>query len=485
MHVYVSSLRASRGLNPAFLVAGAIAIGLLATVLPVRPVVLAVAGLILLAVVAHPELGFLVFPLSAVCLPALPQFLPPRGLFPEELVLASLVVSLALRSGKQSRLGAPLGVVNQLLLTLVGSQLVTLLIGAFRWGVTYRDAFEVFRTLKYFVVFNVGRTSDDKAARWAAHGIIASLVCAAAVGLLEYFNPRGIGDWIITAYGKQSALRFLDTIQRASGYWRVPGTLGNPNAFGYVLDVILIGVFASRNCLVFRQGRGRGLVASVLYLTGLVIILLTRSRTATLGAIAVLAVLGGIRVLTMKRRNVLVWLAVTILCLTMACFVGSVLPRSRLRDMESASASLIYRAQVWDHVVSATMRESPLFGLGPEKLTEVERFEEIDSELMSFLKRWGMVGVLIYLALLAAIGHFGYGLMLHSHKRSERCRGASILALGVVAVIVSIPGGFWANNQLSDLFFFLLGILAGSNASDARAVAQDAGTASERMMEGA
>jgi hypothetical protein len=286
--------------------------------------------IILITITIWPKTAFFLFPIASVCLPLLPQFLPPRGLFIEEIIIVCIIFSFIT---KQRRLfiGKKIKLLTSLFILLILSEAIKLFIVLLRWGITVRDILELFRTLKYAIILNIAGIADNKEKRMAVDGLFMSVLLADAVGLLQYFNPDGLGEILINIYGKENTIRFLDQIQRQSGTWRIPGTLANPNDFAVILCIMVFSLYVNRNEFSLPKSKHlSGIIFYVVLAITIIVIIMTQSRTGFFAIIIGFMIMSTNKVVTEKRRVTRYIISTSIVLFILIAFTSITFTNARL-----------------------------------------------------------------------------------------------------------------------------------------------------------
>lgn len=298
------------------------------------------------------------------------------------------------------------------------------LTGASRW---------VFLTV--FVVVLENLVTDQRAVRRLLYAVAASTLV-----------PLALGTWqLIEGGGRLS-----------DGISRVDGSFSHPNTYGFYLVVVALLLIA-----VIRNLPGR-IIAPAGFLLAAVIVNLvaTYSRTSYAAFIVGLLAIG-----LAARRWLL--LAVSVAAVAAATFVPAVQVRfSDLGDSATVRGtpgnSLAWRVEYWDDVIAAGEgRRVTGLGLGVVSDTTAQRREPHNDFLRSFVEL-GAIGLISYVALLAAIG---WQTRASTH-RTRPAKGppglARSLAIAYLGVLAAYLVGSVTSNLMTQLillwYVFAIGV---------------------------
>lgn len=209
-----------------------------------------------------------------------------------------------------------------------------------------------FKAFLYFFYFsNNVRTREDL---WlAARCIMAGLALECLIALVQYKAGSNLGLAVLGESKKAKELKMS-----ASEVFRVGGTLGNPNYLGGYIASLLPLAFALN---LAKLGRIMRVVFAGIFFLGMVVLVLTFSRSAWIGAslacgglFATLVARGGIRL-----RPVPVFVTL----LTIAALLGVCLPSIKARMVEDDHGSLVSRFAQYRTALSM-IAAHPVIGIG-------------------------------------------------------------------------------------------------------------------------
>jgi putative inorganic carbon (hco3(-)) transporter len=223
-----------------------------------------------------------------------------------------------------------------------------------------------------------------------------------------------------------------------NGFMRITGTFGQSNAFGrYLMLLLIFGV-----ALYPHLGKGWRLGLGLVLVLGSLFLLLTYTRTAILGTVLGMAVVG-----LLQSKRLLLGLTLLGLCAVLA--VPQLSSRfSSLTSEETGSGnSLAWRLGYWTELLPLA-NDNPLTGIGPNAtqfLTD-EGKQPHNDFIRAYLET-GVIGLGAYLFVLAALLGLGVRAVRGSPPGSlDRGVGTGFLGCVVAFVAVSV-----ASNALSNV----------------------------------
>lgn len=318
--------------------------------------------------------------------------------------------------------------------------------------VIWRDFWELAKLLQYFLTFTlvaVLRISPVDMKRYYKFALV-TLFLSALFGFLQYVDVAGVNQ-ILSPYYAPTQMRGLLL------HGRITGTARNPNEFGALM--VLAASLALAGALFFRERRLRILCWAILPVFWLALFLtLSRSSLVALFVAGVTVLFLFLRQKGLNRRfRRMVTLVI------FSCVLGVILlimaPEKALFRFSQLGA--FTEASSWQARVEnwrthfAIWTESPWLGWGPGKAT---MGTIVDNEWLLVLRRYGVVGLAIFLGL---FGSLFLGL-------SRIRRGSSEPA--VVALTIALQGTFagyglymalasvYHSLQLMSIFLLLLGL---------------------------
>jgi hypothetical protein len=341
-------------------------------------------------------------------------------------------------------------------------------------GPVARDTLELVRVGKYALVMILAGY-DSATAGACRKWFVVLILVATSIACIQVVAPP---EWVfrtMSAIDPNSA-KFYAPQNVAAGLRRITATFSNPNNCGVFLSAsagLLIGLLFSA-----RKG-GEGWFFGGALIAVAAAVIATQSFTGLL-ALGLVFLASGTAVVAKRkyrRRALVLFMAVAIVVGIVAGYLGlagssSFVLGQRLTTANYALATMAGRVKVWTGV-ALKMADDPamlVFGMGPQKESETQVVGgDIDSEYVMILKRYGLVGFLcfgLFLALAVA------ALLIPMPFETASVQGWRFGALlMMLAILVSdVTNVVYANNQLMDIFMFVLGcVLTRDNSVTERA----------------
>jgi len=328
----------------------------------------------------------------------------------------------------------------------------------------FRDLMELVTYFKYFLVITLTLSIDFKNEEFAFFKkvFLGGMVFLLIFSWGQHFNLGNMNTWFTPFFNQQH----WDTLIYGNPP-RVLGTFDNPNYFG-VFTVIVLSYLVVK--YFFAAGEDKFPWLLFIFI-GLVIKLefLTISRTA-LFCIALLFVIVCIWAFFYHRRSKKVLIKILALfLLTMVLFVTAsddFFYRLQEGLDFSESTSMQGHIERWGAAVG-TIWESPILGWGTQKYV---MSTTVDNEYILVTRRYGFVGLAIYLAFFLV--PFVKGIIELRQRTKIKGKGApydrsSVLIGAYVAVLPTIfvfciMAGIFYNLRLMTLFAISLGLVYNS-----------------------
>jgi len=261
-----------------------------------------------------------------------------------------------------------------------------------------RDFWEFVKLIEYFLIFALVASLDIPPEHMRKYYIITLIVflCSAAFGFAQFFNLFDINSWLTPYYADP------DKYGTFTGYWFL-GTSGNPNEFGALM--FLPASLALTGAL-WLKGRGIKLFSWAALGIFLLALMFNRSRAAAVGVIAAAAYIIFFKSFVLfgsgRTIRMLLWAVPLLLILGLCLFqVAPDFFSVRIPTALDLSDDTSWQNRLvkWESEVDI-WKQSPLLGWGPAKetLTTVT-----DNEWLLFLKRYGVLGVLVFILWFASI----------------------------------------------------------------------------------
>jgi O-antigen ligase len=394
-----------------------------------------------------------------------------RGIRPEEVLLPLMIVVYLSGTGFRLRLPKPLRLVVIGLAAVAACISLSLLASISRsgGGPVARDTLELVRVAKYAVVM-VLAGYDSATARACRTWFIVLILVVVVIAFVQVVASPAWVFRTMSAIDPSSA-KFYASQNVAAGLRRVTGSFGNPNNFGVFLSAsagLLVGLLASAG------KRGEGWLLSCALVAVCAAVVATQSYTGLL-ALGLILLVGCVAVVLRRqyrRRALALFTAVVIVMGTFAGMLGvfgadSFVIGKRLTTAKYALSTMSGRITVWTRV-ALNMADDPsmlVFGMGPQKESETQvAGGDIDSEYVMILKRYGLIGFVCF-GLLVALMVVALRVSMPTETASARGWrfGALLMLLAVLAS--DLTNVVYVNNQLMDVFMFILGSVLSSDRS--------------------
>lgn len=240
-------------------------------------------------------------------------------------------------------------------------------------------------------------TFGPKQTRQFVKGILFTALLASAFSFIQRFYPHLLSGVVARFYAIEYERLEIATTGTKS---RVVGTFGNPNVWGACL--VMLGT-VSVSCFFQIKGLLKVAALAVFGIVGLAVLLTTGSRTSViaLAAVTVCAALFSFR----GRARIWIFFAsvlIFFLFLFVRANVDSLPINPRMRDLirgqQTISQGLADRYGVWQRSLNA-VRDSIIIGTGGSQSI----YQLSDNGYIMMLLRTGIIGLSIYLCMLAAL----------------------------------------------------------------------------------
>lgn len=411
---------------------------------------------------------------ASILLPGIP--LP--GLFLvrlEEILIFALLPVIWIHSGKRLTW-------IDFSFVLVGiSMFISMMWGAGILGMPMspRDLMEFVKIIKAWALFRLALAPWlDKNLVGMAKTLLVCISISAVVGIVEW------RDWM----GLRNVLQAIYVANAGDvGAWRMLGTVGNTNYYGYLMA---LGLALAVNLWNYNQQRAwRRLTVIAFGLCGLALFL-TYSRSAILAALLAICLSLLVRIPRLRYKSawrVLIRMRWQMLVITILVISAVLWTWNQFQIMNAwttqAEASLYWRRspihralyrlsfsevdrgfdvrieKFWKPNVDL-IAESPIFGWGAAK---AEQMTYTDNGFITTFRRYGFIGLLCFLLLYGQVSR-----MLFKGRRTSP--GDSIRGRFATIVLTIIAGYMVANFfaevfyqlQLMSLLWLLVGIAASS-----------------------
>ena len=323
-----------------------------------------------------------------------------------------------------------------------------------------RDFFEVAKLLEYFLIFALVAAIDIKKEDFKKYYIfiICLFLISATFGLIQYLD---LFHNFNESFIEYIAPKHLDEWLR---HKRIVGTTGNPNEFGMLM------VMASSLAFTGTLWNKRISLKIFSFLSFVIlsfVIMLTLSRSALIVFLISLVFISFFKYpkkFGLKGKLRLIFLIFPIMIILGLILIQIAPPKIIMRITSALNietdVSFQNRLKIWKENLDI-WKQSPIFGWGPGK---DEMTTIVDNEWLLLLRRYGIVGVIIFIIL---FWNFYSGLN-RIQRRVEDNLFLEIFAIFLQVSLVSIavymiPAAFYHSLQLMPLLMTLLGLVYSQN----------------------
>jgi O-antigen ligase len=417
--------------------------------------------------------------LSAMILPSIPLHPSLPNMRPEEIllfgvfglnVLAFIFKGFKFRAEEKAALLSQkkeLKLIITIFALLTASYFISNIYGVYIRKAGYyglRDLMELITFFKYFLVLTLALSVDigEEEYDFLSKAFLSGILFLMLFGWGQHFNILDFNAWF-SPYFDQAHWELLFVGNPV----RVLGSFDNPNYFG-IFTVITLAYLTVR----YYFGEDNGKFPWVMLIAiGLVIKLefLTISRTAFAGIALLFAILSLSAFLYHRRNKKIVVKIIVLLLLTLVLFAtASTDFFYRLHEGLDFSNSTSLQGHL-DRLGAAvgSIWESPVFGWGTQKYAMTTL---VDNEYALYARRYGFVGLAIYLAFF--LTPFILGLKFLKKRIKLKGRGAPLdrpawFVAAYVAVLPSVfvfnfLAGVFYNLQIMTIFAIAMGLVYNS-----------------------
>ena len=261
-------------------------------------------------------------------------------------------------------------------------------------------------------------------------------------------------------YDKESTIAPATLIDNNPHFLRAFGTLRGPNDFGafLIMPILLVIAYAKRLPTW-------AVVSSMFFMSWALV--LSSSRSAWLGALAAIAVFGGVYATrSFSRRSVLGGMMALILVGVVGLYAAINVPVLRMAIFHSSPGDSSLTEGSTDNHLSATLggvervAENPL-GCGPGCAGPASYYGDSakisENYFVQIAEEVGVAGFAVFAALLAVIGRELY------RQAKNQLLARVLLAALAGYVVIGMLLHVWADDPLSMTWWMLVGALLGYN----------------------
>lgn len=289
--------------------------------------------------------------------------------------------------------------------------------------------------------------------------VVTGVVGAAVVvgfGVLQLFLPVDVLAHI--GYGKDTIAPYL-TVDKNPDYVRINSTLRGPNPLGAYVLMVLTAIAAA---VLRGQAARRFWWLGALAVASVVVLWVTYSRSAVLGAILALAIVVGLTVLRRIPRRA--WIGG---CVALGMIVGGLIA---LRDSEFVTHVVLHENRDGGSVVSSNDDHASSLVTGLERLTTQPLGAGIGSTGSASLH--GSAPIIIenqYLFIAHEVGWLGLigfiGLfvvvLVRLFRQRQHWLSLALLASGIGLAAIGFVQPVWGDDTVAMVWWGLAGVACG------------------------
>jgi len=396
----------------------------------------------------------------------LPGFEVKRGL-PlirlEEILVFFVIVGFFVYSILYPKKRIRLAKFDKIFLLLIVSILVSMGFGQLVLGIDVigRDFFEFIKIIKYLVIFRLASSIElDKRQIKKFIKIFLFAGCVASIfAIAQFYNLFQINLFLAPQYTTSPHLRDLEVHQR------VIGTFSNPNIYGIFATILIVfSVVILARSKLFRKAWPYFVVVTLAILTQII----TSSRTAVGATVISFVFLFWVCAFKERKLRKIIDLSLLLAIITLSCLWFTISSPFLYRMGEglniAQSHTMIQRMAKWSSSVSGVKK--PLiwvFGKGPSKSQELPlppgEKQYLDNEYLLYLRRHGLIGVAIYVAMYLAVLFASWRTYLKARSREIKILSLSLVGIVIAFLVFNFTAGSFYNPQLMAMFWLLAGLV--------------------------
>lgn len=309
-----------------------------------------------------------------------------------------------------------------------------------------RDYFELLKIFKFFIVivafsrFNLKYHDIYK----LLYVIVFSFLVSSIIGLLQYYSILGFEQITAPLYFPQ---RLFDV------HNRMMGTFLNPNTYGTALT---LGVVVTSVLVFYEKNVTRKVSLTFVILFFSFVIALTQSRTAIIVLVLALILVIGLNIYNRRFSWKQISLILAGIGITVFLFIGLLSDEviSRISTLSNISEDRSWQMRLFAWYLNLSIfYESIVFGWGPAKMIHTTI---VDNEYILVLRRYGVVGFVIYLFLYLIPLYRAF--LFRVKKGISGYMGQIILVSVIVILVGNLTNPLFHEIQFVDNWMILLGI---------------------------
>jgi O-antigen ligase len=340
---------------------------------------------------------------------------------------------------------------------LLFSTMINVAVGRFQFFI--KDLYQPIVFIRMILIASIAASLyfGEKQVKQFSMGIIIISLISILLAFIQRFR-----FWYVSGLVERFYTVEWTRLEEAGIGARVVGTFGNPNQFGLYL-VMLAAV--SLAIAINMRGFIRLLATGTFVGLGLAVLMTTASRTA-LVAFSIITVIS--LLLSFRGKAILPVILITVLMFGVLIFIRThadtlpLNPRVKgilgISDEKSMGSILHARYILWERSIIEA-KESIVIGVGISK-----RFiQTTDNGYIIMLLRMGIIGLIVYISMLAAL--FIRGIKaLHIEKRPyQRTILLTSFIVLINHMIFELTGDFFWSVEISAIFAVFIGLLCGTS----------------------
>ncbi len=310
---------------------------------------------------------------------------------------------------------------------------------------SYIDYFEIYKILKFLLILSFFSLQNLERFLKAVKLVFVLLV---GVNLLHFYNVFNINYLLEHYYGGGVHIQYfgLNSIGEPATK-RMVGTMGNPN-----VNAILFGFFALGFIPLQYQKK-----SMPWFFTALLMMFLCQSRTVILAMVVSMFWIFALRMSDWKLKHwglIALMFSAYFLSWAMASnfFISSLYSNSIFDTNLMETQSALGRMEVWQHLWGMAI-QNPIIGHGPFKEYFYENQIYPENEYILIFWRYGLLGLLMFLAIFAVPVIW---FLQNMNKSNINKYGLLFINLMLVSGLTNAP---FTNRNVRIIFAITLGLI--------------------------
>jgi len=330
--------------------------------------------------------------------------------------------------------------------------LVSIVINSHRTD--YREYLEIQKVVKFvvFYLFSIFVFKDFTSKKNIIYIVTSSFVILLIFNFLHLFNLFYFNEYVTILYDTdgRDVLNFGKNSIGGPGPKRIVGTMGNPN-INAILFLFFVSFFSflliERNKVESSWNYLSKNVLQLFFLLSILLVILCQSRTGIVALFVVYILAIFFR--RVKWFEILLEVFLIIGFFGLSAFLDTIAlqylfnTKPQLQENNSLAVRLI----IWGKLINM-WAEQPFFGYGPNKAYIYKEKLYPENEYVFYLWRYGIQGLLAYLAIFCAP-------IFYFYKRIKEF--TFIIFVIIIISLVALMNNPLSNPKISVLFALILG----------------------------